>query len=95
MMDEIRYHPLVDADTDGTEKVPMFCTTARENMDRHRFFLEEIIPHNFRLCSTASVDAQTADSFSIRCPYCGKTMRQISNQKSGTRHALYACPRCS
>jgi len=91
----IKYHPLVDADTDGKVKMPMFCTDNKSNMDRHRFYLEELIPHRFRLCSTASVDTKTADSFSIRCPYCGAELKAISRQTDGTRHALYCCPRCN
>jgi len=92
-MDDIRYHPLVDADTDGEIKVPMFCTDRADNMKRHRFCLEEIVPHTFRLCSTKPLkDEETA--FDIRCPYCGHSLKRISRSVDSTHHGLFICERC-
>lgn len=31
-MQMIRYHPLIDGDTDGLEKVPMFLSTDKETV---------------------------------------------------------------
>ena len=31
-MQMIRYHPLIDGDTDGREKVPMFLSTDKETV---------------------------------------------------------------
>lgn len=33
-MQMIRYHPLIDGDTDGLEKVPMFLSTDKETVRR-------------------------------------------------------------
>ena len=33
-MQMIRYHPLIDGDTDGLEKVPMFLSTDKETVCR-------------------------------------------------------------
>ncbi len=32
-MQMIRYHPLIDGDTDGLEKVPMFLSTDKETVE--------------------------------------------------------------
>lgn len=92
-MDIIKYHPLVDADTDGEVKVPMFCTDKAENMKRHRFHIEEIVPYTFRLCSTEPCKANDT-AFDIRCPYCGHSLKRIADSVSGTRHGLYICEKC-
>lgn len=44
---KIRYHPLVDANSEGTEKVPMFLTTDPKGV--RSMYLEEMIPGYFRL----------------------------------------------
>lgn len=33
-MEQTKYHPLVDCDTDGAEKVPMFCSTDANTISR-------------------------------------------------------------
>ena len=50
--ESIRYHPLVCNDDDGIEQVPLFFTEDRQAVrDRHDLFLEEIVPHYYRLYS--------------------------------------------
>ena len=34
-MQMIRYHPLIDGDTDGLEKVPMFLSTDKETVSQY------------------------------------------------------------
>ena len=41
-MQMIRYHPLIDGDTDGLEKVPMFLSTDKETVRQNsRMYLSE------------------------------------------------------
>ena len=48
-MEYIKYHPLVDADTDGTEKVPMFFSTDESVVvSTHGLYLEEIVHRIYR-----------------------------------------------
>ena len=43
-MEEVKYHPLIDNDTSGKEKVPMFCSTDIDTIrTNHNFYLEEIV----------------------------------------------------
>ena len=94
-MEYIKYHPLVDADTDGKEKVPMFLTPDEANVkEHHRLYLEEIVPRRFRLCSSNPMTAKETAGYTIHCPYCNAKLKAISALVDGTRHALYECPRC-
>lgn len=89
-MEDIRYHPLVD--TEETVKTPMFFTTDADTViNHHRLYLEEIVPYRFRLCSSAPIAAGDTTGFAIRCPYCGKDLKQISQSRDGYRHSLFLC----
>lgn len=95
-MTDIKYHPLVDADTDGKEKMPMFLAKDERSVaEHHKLYLAEIVPHHFRLCSSERMPGKVLTDIVIRCPYCGKPLRAISRQQDGTTHALYVCDRCS
>lgn len=95
-MEHIKYHPLVDADTDGTVKTPMFCTTDLDAVtEHHRLYLEEIIPRRFRLCASQPTKAEAVADLDIRCPYCGATLKMISAPTDGLRLTLLTCDRCS
>ena len=49
-MTEIRYYPLIDCDTEGTEKVAMIPTPNGNTVKaQSEMWLEEMIPHHFRL----------------------------------------------
>ena len=92
-MTKILYYPLIDCDTEGTEKAAMI-PTSREGTVRAQagMWLEEMIPHYFRLCSQNS--NCRADTFRIRCPRCGKVLKRISAGINETRHGLYVCSAC-
>lgn len=95
MIYDIKYHPLIDADSDGKEKVPMFCITDERAVIRsHRLYLTETVPNAYRLCSSQPMPASAVRDLVIRCPHCGKPMRAISRQTDGTRHAIYLCDSC-
>ena len=63
-MTEIRYYPLVDCDTEGTEKVAMIPTLDRCTiMAQSNLWLEEIVPNYFRLrCHSADPPATHSPS---------------------------------
>ncbi len=94
-MREVKFYPLVDMDSGGTEKAPMFGGAIPENdAQRHDFWLMETVPHYYRLRSKTPL-AQTEDSgWRIHCPLCGQVMRPISLPVSACSRSLYRCPKC-
>ena len=70
---KIRYHPLVDANSEGTEKVPMFLTTDPKGV--RSMYLEEMIPGYFRLYSKEPVSTGESDN-SVR-----KNLQTVSENK--------------
>lgn len=92
-MTRIRYYPLIDCDSEGTEKFPMFPTNDPVTIQwQSPMWLEEMVPHYFRL-ATRDSDV-TMDNFLIRCPKCGEPLKQIGKSIDTTRHGLYVCDRC-
>ena len=92
-MTEIRYYPLIDCDTEGTEKVAMFPTLERDTvMATRKMWLEEIVPHYFRLRMRPGV---SPSGITIRCPRCGNALRAISAPINETKHELYVCSHCT
>lgn len=68
-MQMIRYHPLIDGDTDGLEKVPMFLSTDKETVRQNsRMYLSEIISNYYRLYSKEPMSQNATDSIEIHCP---------------------------
>ncbi len=93
-MTEIRYYPLIDCDTEGTEKVAMIPVTNDTAIRaQSEMWLEEMIPHYFRLCTQNN--NCPADSFQIRCPRCGKALKQIARDIDDTKRGLYVCSSCA
>lgn len=93
-MTEIKYYPLIDCDTDGTEKVAMIPITSEAAIrSQSEMWLEEMIPHYFRLCVRNS--NPSADAFHIRCPRCGTALKCISEQIKENRRGLYVCSACA
>lgn len=93
-MREIRYYPLVDMDTDGTEKVPMFFSTDKETVKKHHpFYLEETIHGVFRLISRDGTP--TKDTASVHCPLCGKPLTIMGRSINAVRQNLYTCRHCN
>ena len=95
-MQDIKYHPLIDCDSKGTEKVPMFFSGDESTVRKaHDFYLEEIVPGNYRLCSVKGTAAKIANTFTLHCPYCGKAMKQFANPLNRNRLGLYNCLDCT
>ena len=91
-MTEIRYYPLIDCDTEGTEKVAMIPTPNGSTVKaQSEMWLEEMIPHHFRLYTKNS---SSADTFNIRCPRCGTALKRISGAINETKRGLYVCYAC-
>lgn len=90
-MQIIRYHPLIDGDTDGLEKVPMFLSTDRESSI---MYLSEIISNYYRLYSKEPMSQNATDSIEIHCPLCGVVLRQMAQNNDANKLGLYTCDRC-
>ena len=92
-MTEIRYYPLISCDSEGTEMVPMFPTNDPETIEaQSRMWLEEMVPHFFRLCCRSGI---CTNGITIRCPKCSKTLRAISEPINKTKQGLYVCSHCT
>ena len=93
---DIKYHPLIDQDSDGTEKVPMFCSDDENTIrSTHDLYLEEIVPQYYRLRSVSVLSPVTAENYIIHCPTCGMHMRRIASASDNYRLGLYECPDCN
>ena len=94
-MNDILYYPLLDKDSSGKEKQPMFPSkdenTVKEN---HKMWLKVIIPEYYRLCSAKPVSPKDALKLNIRCPACGEIMRPITKATKGNTLPLFVCDYC-
>ena len=94
-MTDILFHPLVDRDTDGLDKSPLFCSPDREKVARtSALYLEELVPQRYRLIAREEHTVQQASAYRIHCPTCGAMMRTISRPVDKHRLSLYECPEC-
>ena len=87
-MFEPRYYTLVGMDTDSDEGMPLFGVTDKQLVSRSgKPYLEEFLPHHFRLLNSAKRSDQA-----VHCPRCGKEMRCINSRTQ--EHTLYTCDDC-
>lgn len=94
-MIETRYHPLVDCNTEGTEKAPMFMIADGDEVSRvHQMYLSEMIPNYYRLYSREQMSQRATDKINIHCPLCGSVLRQIARNCDGNKLGLYTCDKC-
>ena len=92
-MTEIRYYPLVDCDTEGTEKVAMFPTLDSATViTQSKMWLEEMVPNYFRLYTRSGI---STNGITLHCPRCGKALRAISEPINETKQGLYICGNCT
>ena len=95
-MRNIKYYPLICADTENGDMMPLFSTENRVTMEQHhKLYLSEMIPHYYRLNANISLGRDVWSNFSIHCPLCGKTMNRMSMPTDNSRLPLYCCPDCS
>lgn len=58
-MTEIKYYPVIDCDTEGTEKVAMIpAPNSTAVQAQSEMWLEEMLPHYFRLCTQTAIVLQ-------------------------------------
>ena len=92
-MTEIRYYPLIDCDTEGTEKVAMFPTLNQDTViAQSKMWLEEMVPNYFRLYTRSGI---STNGITFHCPRCGKALRAISEPINETKQGLYICGNCT
>ena len=94
-MKGIKYYPLIDSDSKGREKTPLFFSLNKDTVCKaHKIYLAETVPKFYRLCSAKSLSVAVAETYVIDCPCCGKAMKQITNPIDAQRLSLYCCPVC-
>ena len=90
-----KYYPLVDADSTGLDKVPLFpANRIADALGKCNFALAEIAPHRYTLLAMKPLDGDP-DQYHIHCPMCGKAMAQIVPYKSDHLLGEYACENCN
>ena len=95
-MEDIKYYPVIDVNTEGLEKQAFMPTEDRDSVRQHHiFWLEEIVPHYFRLGSAEPQEREIVAQFKIHCPYCGNILSPISSVVEEKRFFLYACDNCT
>ena len=95
-MKETKYYPVVDCDTEGTEKAALFPAYNRDTVSRnHSLWLEEMIPHHFRLCTKDAKELRATGAFTIHCPACDKLLKLIGSATDNNRRGLYVCSSCN
>ena len=94
-MEDIKYHPLVDRDTEGTDKVPMFFSGSEATIrGEPRYVSGGDGAEALSALLGEGTAPKIADGFTIHCPYCGKAMRCIAKSDDIHRLGLYNCPDC-
>ena len=94
-MTAILYYPLVDRDTEGSEKFPLFPSENEADVrNSTALYLEEIVPKYYRLCKGVK-SRSSRKRITVSCPVCGKAMKDIADGSGKTHMALYTCRKCN
>lgn len=95
-MDYIKYHPLIGGDTEDIDKVPMFATPQKDSVSAtSALYLEEFVPHRYRLHAKKPTSMKRYLGYRIHCPYCGAVMDSIAPHVDQYTLAIYACKKCN
>ena len=95
-MTDTRYYPLTTVDSERYKLIPMFAVTDLKMMQGEiSLYLSEITPQHFRLHSKKAMTQKSTDRLEIRCPRCGKPMKQISVNADEYNLSLYRCNGCN
>ena len=90
-----KFYPLIDMDTTGTIKVPMFPTNDyKKALCTSNFALGEVSPHHYRLLAVVPNAMREYLSYEIRCPKCGSTMDSTKPHEGKYVLGEYACKNC-
>ena len=96
MINSIRYHPLIERDTDAHEYAPLFVTTDEAAVRRaHSYYLEEFVNGYYRLCAGKARVLLDSGRMTIDCPVCGNRLENITAGKHTPTQALYVCCACN
>ena len=69
-MTDVLYHPLIDRDTAGLDKSPLFCSPDREKVaGTAALYLEELVPKRYRLIAREEHTTRQASAYRIHCPH--------------------------
>ena len=94
-MEQTRYYPVIDCDTEGIVKAALFPCYSEKTVSRnHRMWLEESIPQHYRLCCKNSFDKRATGDIQIHCPKCSTVMQKVLPVTNGHRLGVYICPAC-
>lgn len=95
-MTNVKYYPVIDCDSEGTEKVALFPVYNRDTVSGyHSVWLEEMIPHHFRLCTKNAKEPRCTGKFTLHCPACNSPLKRIGKATDNTRLGLYVCSSCN
>lgn len=95
-MTYVKYYPVIDCNSDGTQKAALFPVYNRDIVSKnHTLWLEELIPYHFRLCTKSANEPRVTGAFTIHCPACGKPLKRIARATDNTRLGLYECSSCN
>ena len=95
-MRNTKYYPLICADTENGDMMPLCSTEKRITMEQHhKLYLSEMIPHYYRLNANIPQGMEEWNKMNIHCPLCGKIMNRMSTPTDETCLPLYCCPSCS
>ena len=90
-----KYYPLIDMDTTGTIKVPMFpAYDYKTALRTSNFALGEVSSHHYRLIAVTPHAMREYLSYDIRCPKCGATMDMTEPHEGEYVLAEYTCENC-
>ena len=90
-----RYYPLVDMDSTGTIKVPMFpANDYKTALRKSNFSLGEVAHNRYRLIAVTPHAMRDYLSYDSRCPKCGTTMDIIAPHEGEYVLAEYTCENC-
>ena len=90
-----KYYPLIDMDTSGTIKVPMFPTgDYKKALLKSNYALGEVAPHRYRLLAVSPHALRDYLSYTVRCPKCGMAMVVTEPHEGEYVLGEYTCKHC-
>lgn len=93
-MEDIRYHPLKGLAMETGAVTPPPPSLEKKDMEGYPFWLEEIVPGAFRLCSAEDITGSELEDTGLKCPNCGRVLKAVTRQHDGKVHAIYTCANC-
>lgn len=90
----IQYYPLLCFDCEKPEMKPLMVTKNKEDLKRHKAYLEEVIENAYRLCVLDS-SISYRKNYTIQCPHCASKLKRIGNNCTNNRFSIYQCDYCT